>query len=95
VHPSTTRAATRRKRLRQERPSVLSRKENLKRGRLQKASNTSLPTQAEISRLKPGLKFKDGEAKVYTLKELFKQGFKRVPWNGTYVSVFSSSKKTS
>jgi hypothetical protein len=80
--PSTTRQAVRRRRLRRERPPVLSKKDSLTRGRVQKASRLSLSTNAEVSRLKPGLKFKEGDVKVYTLEELKEEGFKVVSWDG-------------
>ena len=80
--PSTTRQAARRRRLRRERPSPLPRRENLAKGRVQKACALSLHTETQISQLKPGLKFQDGKAKVYTLKALQKRGFKVIPWDG-------------
>jgi hypothetical protein len=79
---STTRQAIRRRRLRRERPPVLSKKDNLARGRVQKASKLSLSTNAEVSELKTGLKFKEGAIRVYGLKELKDRGFKVVSWDG-------------
>ena len=95
LQQSTSRQAARRRRLRKNRPPVLSKKDNLTRARIHKASKISLPTLAEVSNLKPGLKFQDGKTKVYTLGELQKKGFQVVPWDGRSVSFFFSISKSS
>ena len=60
------------------------------RGRVEKAAQHALHTQAEVHHLRPGLKFDAGELKVYTLEELQEEGFQLVPWDGMYVHFFSS-----
>lgn len=87
-HPGGSKQAERRRRLRNKLPPPLSRKDNMARGRLQKAARSSLHTQAEVHHLKPGLKFDGGEPKVYTLEELHKKGFQLVPWDGMSVRFF-------
>ena len=77
-----TRQAWRRGRNRQRNTPTLLRKENLTKGRVKKASERSFWTDVEVSSLKPGLKFEDGDAKVYRLEELLARGFELLLWDG-------------
>lgn len=80
--PRRSRQAARRQRNRQNNPPTVSRKDNLTKGRVREASKRSVQTDVTISSLRPGLKFEDGEAKVYKLDELLEAGFTLVEWGG-------------
>ena len=86
-HPAATglsnsRQASRRRRLREERPSTTSRKENLTKGRLRKSLARPVQTEVETTALKGEINFTEGPKKVYTLEELLQRKFKVVRWNG-------------
>lgn len=60
-------------------------RENVAYSRVKGASKVSVHTDTDLDTLKPGLKFNDGEAKVYTLGELLEKGFRVIRWDGMWV----------
>jgi hypothetical protein len=60
-------------------------KVNVTSSQVKKASKVAIHTDTDLTTLKPGLKFDDGEAKVYSLGEILKKGFELIPWDGMWV----------
>jgi hypothetical protein len=79
---SESRAARRRRKIRERNPASQPKAERMAIGRVRKAQPRGVHTNIELKVLRPGLKLVGCEKKVYTLAELRKMRFAVVKWNG-------------